>query len=66
MEINVNEMTSSVRAVDGDALLAPETMRKIVSAVLRAVEEREEHRARVRAETRVGDGAWAEHMERGR
>jgi hypothetical protein len=65
MEININEMTSTVRAVDGDALLAPATLKRIVAAVLEAVREREEHRGRVEAERRVGS-VWADQVENGR
>lgn len=50
MEVHIDEMQSSVRAVDGDALLAPQTLQKIVAVVMRAVEEREAHRDRVKAE----------------
>jgi hypothetical protein len=65
MEININEMTSTVRTVDSDALLAPETMKRIVAAVLEAVRERDEHRDRVDSERRVGS-VWAEQVEGGR
>jgi len=43
-------MQSSVRAVDGDSLLAPQTFQKIVAVVMKAVEEREAHRDRVKSE----------------
>ena len=65
MEININEVTSTVRAVDGDALLAPATLHRIVDAVLVAVRDREEHRERVDAERRL-DSVWAEQIEDGR
>jgi hypothetical protein len=53
MDIYINEVTSTVRAVDDDALLSPETMRAIVHAVLEAMEAKEAHRARVQSEQRV-------------
>jgi hypothetical protein len=56
MEVNIGEVVSSVRAVDGDSLLAPKTLEKIVEAVLQAVREQEEHRARTRAERQISSG----------
>ncbi len=55
MDINIGEVESTVRAVDGDALLAPQTLAKIVQAVLLAVREQEEHRTRVREEQRINN-----------
>lgn len=63
MEVHINEIASTVRAVDGEALLAPATLEKILQAVLRAVEEREGHRDRVRAEQRVTRGVSHEQSE---
>jgi hypothetical protein len=54
VEVNINEMQSTVRALDSDSVLAPQTMQKIIDAVMQAVEERERHRDRVRAEQKVG------------
>lgn len=58
MDITIGEMTSTVRAVDDDALLAPETLHAIVAAVLDAIDERDRVRERVNEEQRVGDGLW--------
>jgi len=55
MDINIGEVESMVRAVDGDALLAQQTLAKIVQAVLLAVREQEEHRTRVREEQRINN-----------
>ena len=66
MEIHIEEIVSTVRAVDGEALLAPQTLERIVRAVLRAVEEREAHARRVRAERRVTAGVRAEQYEEDR
>jgi hypothetical protein len=52
-EVNINDIVSSVRAVDGESLLSPEVLEKIVSAVLDAVQEREEHQIRVRRERQL-------------
>lgn len=64
MDIHIGEVVSNVRAVDGDALLSPQTLEKIVEAVLRAVREQEAHRARVEAERRITGGV-REEQERG-
>jgi len=63
MEVHINEIASTVRAMDGDALLSPQTMEKILCAVLRAVEEREQYRDRVRAEQRITRGVSYELEE---
>ena len=60
MEVNIDELVSTVHAVDSEALLAPQTLEKIVRLVLRAVREQEEHRARVRAEQRITGGVREE------
>lgn len=60
MEVNIEEVVSTVRAVDGDALLTPQTLRKIVSVVLHAVNEQDAHRKRVSAEQRITPGVSAE------
>jgi hypothetical protein len=61
MEVNINEITSTVRAVDGEALLAPATLQKIVQIVLEAVRAEEAHRARVQAEQQVTQGVRASY-----
>ena len=60
MDVHIGEIVSTVRTVDGDALLAPQTLEKIVRAVLRAVEEREAHACRVKAEQHVTSGVRQE------
>lgn len=60
MDVEIGEVVSTVRAVDGDGLLAPQTLDRIVRAVLRVVDERDAHRQRVAAERRVGAGVAAE------
>jgi hypothetical protein len=56
VEVNINEVKSTVKAVDGDAALSPQTMQKIIDAVMREVEERERHRDRTKSEQKVGGG----------
>jgi len=65
MDVHIGEVVSTVRAVDGDALLEPRTLEKIVNAVLRAVREEEEHRARMWAERRITGGVRDEQEEEG-
>lgn len=64
MEVQINDLQSTVRAVDGDALLSPQTMEKIVRAVLQAVNDQEAHRQRVRAEQRITSGVSHELEDR--
>jgi hypothetical protein len=63
MEVNISEVVSTVRAVDGDSVLAPETLARIVRAVMQAMNERDEHRSRVHAEQRISGGVRAEQEE---
>ena len=64
MEVEINEVQSTVRAVDHDSLLAPHTMERIVRNVLAAVDDRDNHRKRVKAEQRITDGVSHELEER--
>ncbi len=52
--VEVDEAASRIGVLDGDALLSPQTLEKIARAVLRLVEERQEHGRRVRAELSLG------------
>lgn len=49
MDVRIDELHTTVEALDGNALLSPETMERIVRAVLRAIElgerSRESHRS---------------------
>jgi hypothetical protein len=56
MEVEIGELNSTVRAIDGDALLSPPTLERIVRIVLQAVDDREAHRWRVREEERISTG----------
>ncbi len=66
MDVNIGDMVSTVRTVDGDTLLAPQTLTKIVQVVLQAVREQEEHHKRTRAEVRISGGVHDEQEEEGR
>ena len=53
-QVRVREVLGTVRVVDGESLLAPALLERIVSAVLQAIgEERRDDRSR-RRDTRIG------------
>jgi hypothetical protein len=56
MDLHIGSLVSTIHAVDGDTLLSPPTLERIVRAVLQALDERDAHRARVRAEQRISPG----------
>lgn len=56
MEVQIEEVVSSVRAVDSEALLTPQVMQQIVGVVLKAVREDQAHGDRLRAEQRINSG----------
>ena len=60
MQVNIDEIVSNVHLVDDESLLSPLVLRRIVAAVLVAVEERDAHRERVTAEQRVTGGVAEE------
>jgi hypothetical protein len=49
--------------VDGRTLVTPDVLGQIVSAVLQAVDAREQHRDRVRAERRITGGVAEEREQ---
>lgn len=64
MDIEINEIVSSVRAVDGNALLSPRVLQRIVEAVVQAVEQKTAHDKRTRDERRITGGvAEEQHSE---
>jgi hypothetical protein len=65
MDIEIGEIVSSVRAVDGNALLSPEVMRRIVAAVVQVVEQKAEHEKRVSLERRITGGVADEQDAEG-
>jgi hypothetical protein len=60
MQVNIDEIVSNVHVVDGDPLLSPKVLRRIVRAVLEALNEQEAHRQRVSAEQRITSGVAEE------
>lgn len=63
MEVQINELQSTIRAIDGDTPLSPHTMEKILRAVMQAVDDRDAHRERVRSEQRITRGVRYELEE---
>jgi hypothetical protein len=46
MQVIIDQVVSRIRAADGNAALSPQTLARIVAAVLRAIEDRERETAR--------------------
>ena len=63
MEVHINDIVSTVHAVDGDSLLSPRTMEELMQCFLQAVDQRDDHRRSVRAERRITAGVAAEQAE---
>jgi hypothetical protein len=60
MDVEIGEVVTSVKAVDGSTVASPEVIRQIVKAVLRAIDDRDAHQGRVEAERRVTGGVAQE------
>ena len=56
MEVEIGDLNSTVRAIDGESLLSPHTLDRIVRVVLEAVDNRDAHRWRVHEEERISKG----------
>ena len=63
MHVEINEVSSTVRAIDGAAPLSPQVMQRIIEAVIRAIKDGEAHERRAQAERRVTGGVSAERDE---
>ena len=63
MDVEIGEVTSTVRAMDSEALLSPRLIERIVAAVAAAIKDRDEHDKRVHAERRITGGVSAERDE---
>jgi len=66
MDVEISEMQTNVRAVDGDSLLAPQTLQKIINLVLAAVRDEKAHGERVSDEQRITGGVTKENERTGR
>jgi hypothetical protein len=64
MEVQIQRLQSTVQAFDGDLPLSPQTMNRIVRAVLEALNDQEMHAQRVRGEQRITSGVSHELEER--
>lgn len=58
--IHIQNAIGTVKAMDGDALLSPQTLEQIVQAVLVAVDERQLRDKRSKSDTTVTSGVAAE------
>jgi len=65
MQVEISEVVSTVRAIDGESILSAPTLQRIVSAVLKAIQDADAHRMRSNAETRVTGGVAAEQRKEG-
>lgn len=63
MRIDVGRIESLVRTVDSDSVLTAKSMARIVREVINYLDDREEHRARIRAEQRITRGVRYELEE---
>lgn len=53
MQVRIREVVGTVRAVDGDSLLSPQLMERIVAAVIRAIEAQRLDADRHARDTRI-------------
>jgi hypothetical protein len=60
MDVEIGEVVTTVKAVDGSTLASPDVMRQIVSAVTRVVQDEQDHAGRVLAERRITGGVAEE------
>jgi hypothetical protein len=56
MDVYIDEVSSTVKALDSQALLDEDIMRRIIRAVLQALREQEMHDQRALSERRVTRG----------
>jgi hypothetical protein len=60
MDVEIGQLNSTVRAVDGNALLTPQVMQTILSNVMEAIKEQDARERRAGGERRVTGGVSAE------
>jgi hypothetical protein len=56
MEVQINEIVSSIRTVDQQQLLSPKLLQRLVHEVMRAIEERDAHKRRIKDERKITSG----------
>ena len=59
-QIEIDEVVSTIRAIDGATLVSPQVMRQLVRAVVQAVNDHQEHEMRAAAERRITGGVAQE------
>lgn len=60
MQVIIDEIVNNVRAIDREGVMAPDTLRQIVDACVRAVHEHRAHDERTKEERSV-EGLWSLH-----
>jgi len=60
MEVNIQTLSSTVRAVDGNTLVTPAVMEQILQMVMQAVEAQQRDQKREQADRRVTPGVTYE------
>ena len=60
MDVEINEVVSTIRAVDGQALLSPQMVRRLVETMMQALTDHLEHDKRTKKESQVTGGVSAE------
>jgi hypothetical protein len=63
MDVEIGQLNSTVRAVDGQALLTPQVMQTIVRTVMEAMKDHESQEKRAQGERRVTGGVSQERDE---
>jgi hypothetical protein len=63
MDVEIGQLNSTVRAVDGHALLTPQVMQAIVRTVIEAIKDSESQEKRAQSERRVTGGVSQERDE---
>ena len=63
MPVEIQEVTSTVRSVDGQSLLSPRLLQAIVDAVTKALRDGDERDKRAMSERKITDGVSAERDE---
>jgi hypothetical protein len=63
-QVMISEMVNRVRAIDGNAAVAPETVRALAEVILPLVREMLDHEQRVRNEGSLRNG-YVDRIERG-
>jgi hypothetical protein len=55
MDVIIEEVTSTIRTVDGEAVLHPNVLGRVIQAVIAAVEEKQMRHRRRQADARIAE-----------